>query len=347
MQAARSAARSEPQASEGSEKPPGLRAAVLHAGAEVGRPCRRALSQRPGSRSPLIGQGTWHFERGAAADRGRDAALARPRPRHDPHRHRRDVRRGAAEEIVGEAIAGRRDEVFLVSKVLPQNASRRGHDRRPASARSRASAPTGSTATCCTGAATHPLEETHRRLRAARARRQDPLLGRQQLRRGRPRGGARDRRRGPHRLQPGALPPASSAPSSTPCCPGARRTASRSSPTARSATATSRPRRRAAGACSRRSPAAHGATPRQVALAFLVRRPPLFTIPKASSLGHVEENAARGRAAARPRAEIARIDAAFPRGPARARCRRSSGSRPRSAARRRGRRTLPSRARRS
>ena len=33
---------------------------------------------------------------------------------------------GAAEELVGEAIAGRRDEVFLVSKVLPQNATRRG-----------------------------------------------------------------------------------------------------------------------------------------------------------------------------------------------------------------------------
>ena len=33
---------------------------------------------------------------------------------------------GAAEEIVGEAIAGRRERVYLVSKVLPQNASRRG-----------------------------------------------------------------------------------------------------------------------------------------------------------------------------------------------------------------------------
>ncbi len=33
---------------------------------------------------------------------------------------------GAAEELVGEAIAGRRDEVFLVSKVLPHNASRNG-----------------------------------------------------------------------------------------------------------------------------------------------------------------------------------------------------------------------------
>jgi diketogulonate reductase-like aldo/keto reductase len=33
---------------------------------------------------------------------------------------------GEVEEIVGEAIAGRRDDVFLVSKVLPNNASRRG-----------------------------------------------------------------------------------------------------------------------------------------------------------------------------------------------------------------------------
>lgn len=33
---------------------------------------------------------------------------------------------GAAEELVGEAISGRRDDVFLVSKVLPENASRRG-----------------------------------------------------------------------------------------------------------------------------------------------------------------------------------------------------------------------------
>ena len=33
---------------------------------------------------------------------------------------------GVAEEIVGEAFAGRRDEVFIVSKVLPENATRRG-----------------------------------------------------------------------------------------------------------------------------------------------------------------------------------------------------------------------------
>jgi diketogulonate reductase-like aldo/keto reductase len=33
---------------------------------------------------------------------------------------------GGAEQVVGEAIEGRRDEVYLVSKVLPQNASRKG-----------------------------------------------------------------------------------------------------------------------------------------------------------------------------------------------------------------------------
>jgi diketogulonate reductase-like aldo/keto reductase len=33
---------------------------------------------------------------------------------------------GAAEELVGQAIAGRRDDVFLVSKVLPHHATRQG-----------------------------------------------------------------------------------------------------------------------------------------------------------------------------------------------------------------------------
>jgi diketogulonate reductase-like aldo/keto reductase len=33
---------------------------------------------------------------------------------------------GGSERVVGEAVAGRRDEIFIVSKVLPSNASRRG-----------------------------------------------------------------------------------------------------------------------------------------------------------------------------------------------------------------------------
>ena len=33
---------------------------------------------------------------------------------------------GRSEELIAEVVAGRRDQVFLVSKVLPENASRRG-----------------------------------------------------------------------------------------------------------------------------------------------------------------------------------------------------------------------------
>ena len=59
--------------------------------------------------------------------------------------------------------------------------------------------------------------------------------------------------------------------------------------------------------------AAHGASARQVALRFLARGPALFTIPKASTLEHVGENA--GAADLRlGDAELARIDAAFPLG---------------------------------
>ena len=59
---------------------------------------------------------------------------------------------------------------------------------------------------------------------------------------------------------------------------------------------------------------AHNATPRQVALAFLTRRPSLFAIPKASTPAHAEENAGAGDLQLSD-AEIALIDIAFPRGP--------------------------------
>ena len=71
---------------------------------------------------PLLGQGTWNMERDpkgsvAALRRGVDLGLTHV----DTAEMYGD---GRVEEIVGEAIAGRRDEVFLVSKVLPGNASR-------------------------------------------------------------------------------------------------------------------------------------------------------------------------------------------------------------------------------
>jgi diketogulonate reductase-like aldo/keto reductase len=55
----------------------------------------------------------------------------------------------------------------------------------------------------------------------------------------------------------------------------------------------------------------HGATARQVALAYLVRKPPLFTIPKASSVAHVKENAG-ALTLSLSADEIAAIDEAFP-----------------------------------
>ncbi len=73
----------------------------------------------------VIGQGTWNMEKD-----DRRSAVASLRRGLDLGMNHIDTAElygdGKVEEIVGEAIAGRRDEVFLVNKVLPQNASRRG-----------------------------------------------------------------------------------------------------------------------------------------------------------------------------------------------------------------------------
>jgi diketogulonate reductase-like aldo/keto reductase len=71
----------------------------------------------------VIGQGTWRLDEGDRA-----AAVAALRLGLDAGMTHVDTAElyGEAEAIVGEAIAGRRDEVFLVSKVLPRNASRAG-----------------------------------------------------------------------------------------------------------------------------------------------------------------------------------------------------------------------------
>ena len=93
---------------------------------------------------------------------------------------------GDAELVIADAIAGRRDEVFLVSKVLPSNASRRG------------------TITACERSlkrlktdrldcyllhwrGSYPLDDTVAAFEELVNGRQDPLLGRQQFRRRRSR----------------------------------------------------------------------------------------------------------------------------------------------------------------
>src|ERR1700694_5281626 len=74
---------------------------------------------------PVIGQGTWYSKQD-----DRESAIAALRRGLDLGMTHIDTAEmylsGAAEEWVAEAIAGRRNEVFLVSKVLPENASRDG-----------------------------------------------------------------------------------------------------------------------------------------------------------------------------------------------------------------------------
>jgi len=71
----------------------------------------------------VVGQGTWYLDRGdrkqavAALRRGIDLGMT--------HIDTAEMY-GDAEIVIAEAIAGRRDETYLVSKVLPSNASRRG-----------------------------------------------------------------------------------------------------------------------------------------------------------------------------------------------------------------------------
>jgi diketogulonate reductase-like aldo/keto reductase len=73
----------------------------------------------------VIGQGTWYIEQ--ADSKRAIAALRRGLDLGMTHIDTAEMYgSGAAETLVGEAIAGRRDEVFLVSKVLPHNASRKG-----------------------------------------------------------------------------------------------------------------------------------------------------------------------------------------------------------------------------
>ena len=76
---------------------------------------------------PTLGQGTWFMGESSSAKKDEIAAL----------QHGIDLgmtlidtaemyASGGAEKVTGEAIAGRRDKIFLVGKVLPGNASRKG-----------------------------------------------------------------------------------------------------------------------------------------------------------------------------------------------------------------------------
>jgi diketogulonate reductase-like aldo/keto reductase len=97
------------------------------AGGPLENQSMRMVSLPGGEQVPCLGQGTWKM--GERPDRRADE-IAALRAGIDLGMALVDTAEmygdGATEELVGEAIAGMRDRVFLVSKAYPQNAS---HDR--------------------------------------------------------------------------------------------------------------------------------------------------------------------------------------------------------------------------
>jgi len=259
---------------------------------------------------PVIGQGTWYIDNGgdpataiAALQLGLDLGMT--------HIDTAEMY-GAAEQLVGAAIAGRRDEVFLVSKVLPENASRRGTIA--ACERSLARLNTGwLDCYLLHWRGKYPLEDTFEAFEQLQL--QGKILSWgvsnfdvSDLEEAWEIAGAGrlvcnqvlyhlQERAVEHAVLPwceeNGVAVVGYAPFGHGKFPGPRTHG---------------------GRVLQEIAAAHDATPRQVALRFLVRRPSLFTIPKASNPAHAAENAGAGdlRLTA---AEIARIDEAFPRGP--------------------------------
>jgi diketogulonate reductase-like aldo/keto reductase len=257
----------------------------------------------------VIGQGTWHIDEGDRA-----SAMAALRRGLDLGMNHIDTAEmygaGAAEELVGIAIAGRRDEVFLVSKVLPQNASRSG----TIIACERSLARLDTDRLDCYllhWRGPHPLEDTFAAFEVLRDQGKilsygvsnfdvpdleeawagdEAIVCDQVL----------------YHLQERAIEH-----EVLPWCEQHGLAVTAYSPFGHGDFPSERT---AAGRVLAEIAQTHHATPRQVALAFLTRRPSVFGIPKASSVDHVEENAGASDLHLSS-AEIARIDAAFPRGP--------------------------------
>lgn len=80
-----------------------------------------------GCNVPAIGQGTWYMGEDSARKAAEVSALQQGIEQGLTLIDTAEMyAEGGAEQVVGQAIAGRRDQVFLVSKVYPHNASRRG-----------------------------------------------------------------------------------------------------------------------------------------------------------------------------------------------------------------------------
>jgi diketogulonate reductase-like aldo/keto reductase len=258
---------------------------------------------------PVIGQGTWYIDRGDRKDAV--AALRRGLDLGMTHIDTAEMY-GDAELVVAEAIAGRRDGVFLVSKVLPSNASRRG----TITACERSLARLKTDRLDCYllhWRGSYPLAETvaafEQLVDAGKIRSWgvsnfdhgdlDELLavageGRiacnQVL----------------YHLKERAIEHAV-----IPWCAQHDVAVVAYSPFGHHdfPQARSKP-----GEILNAIAKAHGASPRQVALAFLTGEPVVFAIPKAATSDHAADNAAAGGLTLNE-AEIAALDQAFPRGP--------------------------------
>jgi len=267
-----------------------------------------------GRQAPVIGQGTWYLERAE-----RKTAVAALRKGLDLGMTHIDTAEmygsGRAEEVVGEAIAGRRDEVFLVSKVLPQNASRRGTVAACEHSLKRLKTGhldcyllhwRGNEPLADTIAAFGELRKAGKilawgvsnfdvaDLEEARRIAGDGQIACNQVL---------------YHLKERAIEHAV-----LPWCEAHGVAVVGYSPFGHDDFPA---KHSAGGRVLDEIAAARHATPRQVALAFLARRPSLFTIPKAASAEHAAENAGAGSLRL-SEAEIARIDEAFPRGRSRA-----------------------------
>ncbi len=275
---------------------------------------RRKPFGRTGVDLPVIGQGTWGIPERGAAVREVIATIRRGIELGMTHLDTAEMYgAGRVEEILGEAIAGvARDSIFVTSKVLPSNATFKG-TLRACDASLKRLGLEYLDLYLLHWPGEHPLEETMSALerlvedgktrfigvsnfdeeemhRAKGHLRAVPLACNQVLYHLRERGIER-------RVIPAARKESIAIVAYTPF---GREAFPR---------AEARP-----GGVLGRIAAKHGTTPRAVILAFLTREPELFTIPKASTIAHVEENARAGSLTLDAQ-EIAEIDRAFPVGP--------------------------------
>jgi diketogulonate reductase-like aldo/keto reductase len=262
---------------------------------------------------PVIGQGTWCIDE---ADRASAvAALRRGLDLGMTHIDTAEMYgHGQAEEIVGEAIAGRRDDVFLVSKVVPGNASRGG--TMAACERSLARLGTDRLdAYLLHWRGAHPLEETFTAFE--QLRREGKILSWgvsnfdvPDLEEARSIAGADEGRlvcnQVLYHLEERAIEHAV-----IPWCEEHGVAVVAYSPFGQGHFPGPRSK---GGRVLQEIAHARGATPHQVALRFLARRPSVFAIPKASRPDPAAENAGAGDLRL-TEDELARIDEAFPLGP--------------------------------